>query len=66
MIWTATSVFPVPGGPTTRVSPGCIPERMASTWVEVKGTVFLGEMVRGRGEKVQVNQRRDKEKYSKN
>ena len=41
MICTATSVLPVPGGPTTSVSPGCMPERMASTWVEVKGTAFL-------------------------
>lgn len=29
-ICTATSVFPVPGGPTTMVSPGYMAERMAS------------------------------------
>ena len=31
MICTATSVLPVPGGPTTMVRPGCIPDRMART-----------------------------------
>ena len=41
MVCTATSVFPVPGGPTTRVSPGCMPARIASTCVGVKGTAFL-------------------------
>ena len=43
MIWTATSVFPVPGGPTTNVRPGCIPARIASTWVGVNGIAFLYE-----------------------
>ena len=38
IIWTATSVFPVPGGPTIMVRPGCMPARIASTWVGVKGT----------------------------
>ena len=31
MICTAVSVLPVPGGPTTIVSPGCVPALMAST-----------------------------------
>ena len=43
MIWTATSVFPVPGGPTTMVSPGCMPDLTASIWVGVKGIWFLKE-----------------------
>ena len=54
MIWTATSVLPVPGGPTTRVSPGCMPLLMASTCVGVNGMAFLGGGcgwgVRGEGE----------------
>lgn len=31
MICTAVSVLPVPGGPTTIVSPGCVPALIAST-----------------------------------
>ena len=31
MICTAVSVFPVPGGPTTIVRPGCVPALIAST-----------------------------------
>ena len=31
MICTAVSVLPVPGGPTTMASPGCVPALMAST-----------------------------------
>jgi hypothetical protein len=31
MIWTATSVLPVPGGPTMTVRPGRLPALMAST-----------------------------------
>ena len=42
MICTATSVFPVPGGPTTRVRPGCMPLFIASTCVGVNGIAFLG------------------------
>ena len=37
---TAVSVFPVPGGPTTMVSPGFTPERMASTCTGVKRMKF--------------------------
>ena len=33
MICTAVSVFPVPGGPTTIVRPGCVPALMASTCI---------------------------------
>ncbi|KAL1841281.1 hypothetical protein VTK73DRAFT_3516 [Phialemonium thermophilum] len=40
MICVATSVLPVPGGPTTTVSPGCVPETMASICVGVKRTRF--------------------------
>ena len=35
---TATSVFPVPGGPSITVSPSCRPDRIASTCVGVKRT----------------------------
>jgi hypothetical protein len=42
MIWTAVSVLPVPGGPTTRVSPGCTPDRMADACTGVNRTVFWG------------------------
>jgi hypothetical protein len=38
MICTAVSVLPVPGGPTMRVRPGLIPERIPSTWAGVNGT----------------------------
>lgn len=38
--WTATSVFPVPGGPTTRVRPGDRPDRTASTCTGVNLTKF--------------------------
>jgi hypothetical protein len=31
----------IPGGPTIRVSPGLIPLRIASTWVDVKGTLSI-------------------------
>lgn len=41
IIWTATSVLPVPGGPTTTDNPGCIPDLIASTCVGVNGIVFL-------------------------
>ena len=37
MICTATSVLPVPGGPTTMVRPGCIPDRMARTAQKRRG-----------------------------
>mmetsp|Transcript_39424 Transcript_39424/g.66210 ORF Transcript_39424/g.66210 Transcript_39424/m.66210 type:complete len:247 (+) Transcript_39424:1608-2348(+) len=40
MICTATSVFPVPGGPTTMVRPGFTPARIAATCVSVNRTVF--------------------------
>lgn len=33
MICTAVSVLPVPGGPTTMASPGCVPALIASTCV---------------------------------
>ena len=33
IICTAVSVLPVPGGPTTTVSPGFIAARSASTWL---------------------------------
>lgn len=49
MICTATSVLPVPGGPTTIVRPGFMPDRMASTCTGVKGTRLLGGFRLGYG-----------------
>ena len=41
MICTAVSVLPVPGGPTTTVSPGFIAARSASTCIGVKRIGFM-------------------------
>ena len=40
MICVAVSVLPVPGGPTTIVSPGCTPLAIAETCVGVNRTAF--------------------------
>jgi len=49
----ATSVFPVPGGPTIIVSPGLIPDLIAVSWVGVKvaGDPAPSRKVEGREEK---------------
>lgn len=55
MTWTATSVFPVPGGPTTRVRPALRPDRTADTWAGVNRTALpAAEGGRGYGSAVTV------------